>query len=610
MPGPRSGYNLHFTRGLLARIFCLVWLLALSAVAKKGECAGSLYLCDSSAELKPDCSSCGDHSVADQNTKKCIKREVFSADYAIHDTVALLIWFFGAGLAMAAGVGGGGIFVPLGILLLRFGAKTATGLSQASIFGAACGGLVINLQNRHPIADRPLIDLDMALFLAPMEMAGAVLGVLVQQVLPDHTVILIMALILSNTAYLTFQKALKQRQKEKDGRASTGGLGGGNSEQLSSSNKERAELGDVVLITTTAPSQSTETPPPAVSEESTNQDHAVEHKLKPAEAGEWLLVQQGQEGGVTSALDASHSGPSTFSLAAEGEHRSSPSNSPSRNTDDGDDDKDVEALETRLTEMEASSPKCIRRNSRTSTVYSSMEWLEKSAAQPKKQYAYLAGLWLFLLTMLLLRGGKGVESMLRDLVPVCGVGYWILTLISFMGLFTFGLVMARRAVHKSIRKQAVSFPFVEGDVIWTWTDAFFYARWTFAAGVIAGLIGIGGGMILGPLMLQMGILPQVSTATTATLIMLTASSAAFMYVTSGLVPVSYAVLFFLAAFAGALLGKSRIDRYVKERNMTSLLIFILAAIISFATVMIAVAGLIKYADQNFCLEGLQPMCAK
>lgn len=37
--------------------------------------------------------------------------------------------------------------------------------------------------NRHPNADRPLINFDMALFLAPMEMSGAVVGVLIQEVM-------------------------------------------------------------------------------------------------------------------------------------------------------------------------------------------------------------------------------------------------------------------------------------------------------------------------------------------------------------------------------------------------------------------------------------------
>merc|ERR1711904_118131 len=99
----------------------------------------------------------------------------------------------------------------------------------------------------------------------------------------------------------------------------------------------------------------------------------------------------------------------------------------------------------------------------------------------------------------------------------------------------------------------------------------------------AGLIGIGGGMVLGPLMLVMGIYPRVSTATTATMIVLTSSSVAILYITSGLVPWQYAVTFFCTCFTGALIGKTYIDAYVKRTGKGSVLIFLLATIIALAT---------------------------
>ena len=51
-------------------------------------------------------------------------------------------------------------------------------------------------------------------------------------------------------------------------------------------------------------------------------------------------------------------------------------------------------------------------------------------------------------------------------------------------------------------------------------------------------------MVLGPLMLVMGIHPRVSSATTATMIVLTSSTVAVLYVTAGLVPWEYALTFF------------------------------------------------------------------
>ena len=167
------------------------------------------------------------------------------------------------------GVGGGGIYVPLGILLLQFAPKPASGLSQASIFGASLGGLIINIRAKHPnkkIRDfpcqrdadgnivlppedddededeepdaeyvanrafslrysmhtgvkyytRPLIDYDMALFLAPMEMAGAVLGKLIQAILPNWLYLMIASVILGFTSYKTYKKFFATRAKEKE----------------------------------------------------------------------------------------------------------------------------------------------------------------------------------------------------------------------------------------------------------------------------------------------------------------------------------------------------------------------------------------------------------
>jgi len=49
-----------------------------------------------------------------------------------------------AALAMSAGIGGGGLFVPLLILVLEKNVSTATSMSQCLIAGAAVAGLIYN----------------------------------------------------------------------------------------------------------------------------------------------------------------------------------------------------------------------------------------------------------------------------------------------------------------------------------------------------------------------------------------------------------------------------------------------------------------------------------
>ena len=50
---------------------------------------------------------------------------------------------------------------------------------------AQIGGFLVNAPARHPYVDRPLIDVRVTTFLAPCEMAGAQLGVLLNQMLPS-----------------------------------------------------------------------------------------------------------------------------------------------------------------------------------------------------------------------------------------------------------------------------------------------------------------------------------------------------------------------------------------------------------------------------------------
>lgn len=71
-------------------------------------------------------------------------------------------------IAAAGGIGGGGILVPLFILVLGFDPKHAIPLSNITIFGGAITNTVLNLSKRHPDADRPLVDWDLILVMEPL----------------------------------------------------------------------------------------------------------------------------------------------------------------------------------------------------------------------------------------------------------------------------------------------------------------------------------------------------------------------------------------------------------------------------------------------------------
>merc|ERR1712176_664569 len=161
-----------------------------------------------------------------------------------------------------------------------------------------------------------------------------------------------------------------------------------------------------------------------------------------------------------------------------------------------------------------------------------------------------------------MKGGKGVGSLVG--IDCTSPWYYVLIGCQFAWTFGFAIFYALKLMRETQGKKSVAYPFHAQDVLWDFQKTRFYSFFTFVAGIVAGLIGIGGGMVLGPLMLVMGIYPRVSTATTATMIVLTSSSVAILYVTSGLVPWQYAVTFFCTCFTGALVGKTKIDAHVEK----------------------------------------------
>jgi hypothetical protein len=70
---------------------------------------------------------------------------------------------------------------------------------------------------------------------------------------------------------------------------------------------------------------------------------------------------------------------------------------------------------------------------------------------------------------------------------------------------TFAFVWAegsRLIKHTEIGEQ-------EGGVVWTKVEVIMYPAYAFVAGTLVGMLGIGGGMLINPLLLELGVIPQV-----------------------------------------------------------------------------------------------------
>ncbi len=77
---------------------------------------------------------------------------------------------------------------------------------------------------------------------------------------------------------------------------------------------------------------------------------------------------------------------------------------------------------------------------------------------------------------------------------------------------------------------SIGYPYNKHDVVWSKRIFIKYPLYSFISGVMAGLLGIGGGLIIGPLLLELGLHPVVSTATSNFMVLFTSSSTSIQFI--------------------------------------------------------------------------------
>ena len=170
----------------------------------------------------------------------------------------------------------------------------------------------------------------------------------------------------------------------------------------------------------------------------------------------------------------------------------------------------------------------------------------------------------------LLKGGGG--NFPNPLGITCGsFSYWLLTASVFVWVVGVSLYMRAQLITKWQLKTRLNYQYAEGDVEWNETNTLIYPCIVFFAGFTAGLFGIGGGIVKGPLMLQMGIHPLVASGTVAVMIMYTSVAATTMFMAFGTLTWyrdTVTNMYLMYSYLSALLTVDRVEDSLSFSSLT------------------------------------------
>lgn len=112
----------------------------------------------------------------------------------------------GSALSNAGGIGGGGLLIPILLILLNFKTHEAIPISKLMIFTGAVTSFLMGLKNKNPYRNVIAVDLNIALILIPLILFGTMVGVTLNRVTPPWIILVCLAVVLVVNTWKTIKK--------------------------------------------------------------------------------------------------------------------------------------------------------------------------------------------------------------------------------------------------------------------------------------------------------------------------------------------------------------------------------------------------------------------
>ncbi|KAH7478972.1 hypothetical protein PRIC1_009474 [Phytophthora ramorum] len=450
-------------------------------------------------------------------------------------------------LAAGSGLGGGGLLVPLYIMLMSMSSHEAVPLSKATIFGGAIASFMLNVRKRHPLVrSRPLIDYETMLLMEPMTLAGTIMGVNMNAVFPEWLITVCIVWLLTKTALRTYSKGKKIWKEETDA--------------------DNKLMADIVAHWRLLPY-----------EPNFKQFQVVARAYL-----KWKAYKSPEKEELRLKILADKA-------SNEDEHNSATSTEEEASSDENEN----ESLMT------------FALQDKRPVKFLSVEQIAKARRTvPMADMGVLFLTWIGLVAFSMAKGGHGTPSVIG---LSCGsVGYWMLIIVSFPFFMSVTIYFGMKISRFHTMLQASDYTYAKGDMVWTKHAVIKYPALCTGAGVAAGLLGIGGGMVKGPLLLEMGLLPQVSSATSSSMILFTSSATTIQFIILGTLSVEHALWHGAVGFVAGLIGQLGMTYLIKKYRKSALVIFLIAIFIGVSGGVMGVLGVVRISEIGF--GGFRSLC--
>lgn len=204
-------------------------------------------------------------------------------------------------------------------------------------------------------------------------------------------------------------------------------------------------------------------------------------------------------------------------------------------------------------------------------------------------------IWFSFSILYLLRGNRYGEGIIP--MESCGFGYWVVSSlqIPLAIMFTAWILYRKESCqHQTINQQGME-DLTGGGT----SNKLIFPVMALLAGMLGGVFGIGGGMLISPLLLHVGVAPEITAATCSFMVFFSSSMSALQYLLLGMEHVDTAIILSVICFVASLLGLLVVQRAIVKYGRASMIVFSVSTVMALSTVLMTSFGALNvWRDYN------------
>eukprot|EP01084_Bolivina_argentea_P288082 494404_1 len=469
-------------------------------------------------------------------TQDVLPTQGIFTDQVGNDIGAMFAILIGAMIAAGGGLGGGGVFVPIYILILGYPPKFAAALSQATIFGGSIVNLIMNLKKSHPTRKhRPLTDFSTLLIFEPMLLVGTIIGVLLNVMFPDILILILLAIVLTYATIRTSRKGIRLWKKE-----------------TVSLKKEKEKI-----------------------------KNNIENNTKCSIEMQTVQTEQIDTSQIINTSQVTPTPNSTNTISINDYNQDSTDTISSTIINDLQTQKTIRKL--------SQGTGCDPSQITIDKIELCQEMLTRES-QIMSPVIIILIVWFFVSIFSIIKKKEftGINK--------CEIWYWMITFLPIPIMICISYFMTLREYkYYQIKINSNCWIPAFGDIELNgkFINILKYPLIATIAGILGGLLGIGGGMIVSPLLIELGVMPTVAAATSAMAVLITSSSATLQFVLLGYLNLDYTFYFMAIGIIGTFIGQTIVIYCIKQYGRKSLIVFSVAIIMGGAVILMGSDGILQ-----------------